>query len=642
MIRSTILIFALILTIFNPLCCYGGIFKWLFKGYDDKLQDKTSPLLESKPNVEKNIYSAQICLFYVNYKRYFYFLDTSISSVPVPFEWKSMDEDFINEVSKFTTKMSDLDICHHQVVLHLRKSCADLTEEEISKVAVNLLNCQSTVEKRRIYPCTDDMSLSDCTSEMDQDTWNAYHIISNRVRAVCYHFRQQQFTAKTEMTVNKLVHSTEEQIDAMKLLEVSQSNLKDVTSETLESLKSGHMILEKQQEELSSAQVERNFDIAEDAQQQLQYQGEGQRNTHQKILKDLSDIQDSASRVWGQIDESTKAILHNHEQTVAQYSRLMNDLQKMNSTVHHLMDILLKMRVKIEEKFSWISSLVGDTDTTVQKIYSFVLHICYCLLGMIAASFLQVPYATKMALIIIVPLNAIAELNFDSSLTFSTLTVVLAICVFLWESKSNIPSLQKLEISSCEEYEGDDTCENRYEVKTPSRQYNSSSEDDEDTKEELNLSYSSKSAKEIPYKSSPLPTIIEDKFKRFDQQINGRRETSATESDYISNSLNIQSPASMSSVRRRLIPDLNTSPVISRVHSASLTEPLSPFNSSSPVTKNSRESTPLRSFSQSFTSKKTCIAICKSGLFCRNLAQSGNSFCHKHINGSSRESTPLR
>ncbi|KAB7496267.1 hypothetical protein Anas_09575, partial [Armadillidium nasatum] len=315
--------------------------------------------------------------------------------------------------------------------------------------------------------------------------------------------------------------------------------------------------------------------------------------------------------------------------------------------------------------------------TTVQKIYSFVLHICYCLLGMIAASFLQVPYATKMALIIIVPLNAIAELNFDSSLTFSTLTVVLAICVFfnlstigavriygwrktnfqksenaIWDSKSNIPSLQKLEFSSCEEYEGDDTSENRYEVKkktpsskygdisfrTPSRQYNSSSEeDDEDTKEEFNLSYSSKSAKEIPYKSSPLPTIIEDKFKLFDQQINGRRETSVTESDYISNSLNIQSPASLSSVRRRLIPDLKTSPVISRVHSASLTEPISPF------TKNSRESTPLRSLlSQSFTSKKTCIAICKSGLFCKNLAQSGSSFCHKHINGSSRESTPLR
>ncbi|KAB7504244.1 Protein brambleberry, partial [Armadillidium nasatum] len=211
------------------------------------------------------------------------------------------------------------------------------------------------------------------------------------------------------------------------------------------------MILEKQQEELSSAQVGiRNFvssnirdltrekrliasgqkELAqitlaikkklEDAQQQLQYQGEGQRNTHQKILKDLSDIQDSASRVWGQIDESTKAILHNHEQTVAQYSRLMNDLQKMNSTVHHLMDILLKMRVKIEEKFSWISSLVGDT--------------------------------VNLSTIGAVRIYGWRKTNFQKSENA------------IWDSKSNIPSLQKLEFSSCEEYEGDDTSENRYEA----------------------------------------------------------------------------------------------------------------------------------------------------------------------------------
>lgn len=55
---------------------------------------------------------------------------------------------------------------------------------------------------------------------MDESTWNAYHIVSNRVRAVCYNLRQQQFTIKTELSVNKLVQSTVEQIDAMKLLEV--------------------------------------------------------------------------------------------------------------------------------------------------------------------------------------------------------------------------------------------------------------------------------------------------------------------------------------------------------------------------------------------------------------------------------------
>lgn len=60
-------------------------------------------------------------------------------------------------------------------------------------------------------------------------------------------------------------------------------------------------------------------------------------------------------------EQSTKIILERHEETVAHYTQLMDDLQKMNGTVHHLMDILLRMKGKVEEKFSWISSLLGDT-----------------------------------------------------------------------------------------------------------------------------------------------------------------------------------------------------------------------------------------------------------------------------------------
>lgn len=44
-----------------------------------------------------------------------------------------------------------------QVILALQKSCAELTEEDLSKVAVNLLNCQSAVENRAVFPCTSDM-----------------------------------------------------------------------------------------------------------------------------------------------------------------------------------------------------------------------------------------------------------------------------------------------------------------------------------------------------------------------------------------------------------------------------------------------------------------------------------------------------
>ena len=55
---------------------------------------------------------------------------------------------------------------------------------------------------------------------MDSNTWNAYHIVSNRARSVCYATRQKQFQLKTEMTVNHLANSAAEQIDAMQSLKV--------------------------------------------------------------------------------------------------------------------------------------------------------------------------------------------------------------------------------------------------------------------------------------------------------------------------------------------------------------------------------------------------------------------------------------
>lgn len=55
---------------------------------------------------------------------------------------------------------------------------------------------------------------------MDSDTWNAYHIISNRARSVCYSARQQLFRRRAEHTVNALISTAASQLDAMKDLKV--------------------------------------------------------------------------------------------------------------------------------------------------------------------------------------------------------------------------------------------------------------------------------------------------------------------------------------------------------------------------------------------------------------------------------------
>ena len=55
---------------------------------------------------------------------------------------------------------------------------------------------------------------------MDADTWNAYHLMSNRARAVCYASRSQEFRALTELTVNKLMSSAHAQIQTLESLKV--------------------------------------------------------------------------------------------------------------------------------------------------------------------------------------------------------------------------------------------------------------------------------------------------------------------------------------------------------------------------------------------------------------------------------------
>jgi len=54
-------------------------------------------------------------------------------------------------------KSSALDICQHNVVLKIKTSCSSMTEEELAKMAVNLLNCQSAVDGRKIFPCAETM-----------------------------------------------------------------------------------------------------------------------------------------------------------------------------------------------------------------------------------------------------------------------------------------------------------------------------------------------------------------------------------------------------------------------------------------------------------------------------------------------------
>lgn len=67
----------------------------------------------------------------------------------------------------------------------------------------SIQSCECIRMKSSYYP----QSLKDCTLGMDANTWNAYHLITNRAKAVCAAIRQDQFRGLAEITVNKLMQS---------------------------------------------------------------------------------------------------------------------------------------------------------------------------------------------------------------------------------------------------------------------------------------------------------------------------------------------------------------------------------------------------------------------------------------------------
>lgn len=79
--------------------------------------------------------------------------------ISIPYESMTEDEKFLQEAAKFTNIQvsSPLETCQHKVVMRIRTSCSDMTEEQLAKLSVNLLNCQSAVEGRKIFPCTEEM-----------------------------------------------------------------------------------------------------------------------------------------------------------------------------------------------------------------------------------------------------------------------------------------------------------------------------------------------------------------------------------------------------------------------------------------------------------------------------------------------------
>ncbi|KAL0099872.1 hypothetical protein PUN28_019950 [Cardiocondyla obscurior] len=387
-------------------------------------------------------------------------VSNAVPLIAIPYESMTEDEKFLQEAAKFTDIQvsSPLEVCQHKVIMKIRTSCTDMTEEELAKLSVNLLNCQSAVEGRKIFPCTEEMSLKQCTIDMDADMWNAYHLISNRARAVCYAARNSQFRALTELTVNKLMQSAHSQIEALNSLKQGQDRLEEQTTAALSTLTEGSKVLLAEQEYLRDAQAtayklvtsnlkelynekalirsghaqltimaEEIKKKLEKAHDDLEQQAIERGDNHREILQDLLNIQEQTQKIWEQIERSTNRILNHHEKTIRQYEQTMQMLKQINDTIQYIWNLTTSMRAEVDEKLGWITNYIGNTGEQIQRAYRTFLHVVYIMAAMIVAAFLHAPFLTRAFIMGVVPANLLTYLKhgMEASLDFTSMTMLI-------------------------------------------------------------------------------------------------------------------------------------------------------------------------------------------------------------------------
>ncbi|XP_070688767.1 protein brambleberry [Pempheris klunzingeri] len=370
------------------------------------------------------------------------------------FEMVTADEKFLAEAKHLQIGL--LDSCHYKVVAQLKASCDGLSEEQLAKLGVALFNCQAETEGRWTYPCTEEMSIKECTADMDSDTWNAYHIVSNRARSVCYSTRQQLFRRRAEHTVNTLISTATSQLDAMRDLKEGQVELRELTAASLDKLLDGHSALQAQQGKLYEGQGQMETSLRdnlerlgqekaliasgqelvaqliqgitakmENVSEHLQIQGSEVHDRHNEIVKDLADVRHQAQDIYQKIDHSMLEFLQYQDQTSQYYADLMNKLERMNSTLGSMLHYLDGMQSRIEERLHMIQGYLGWAGLSLTAMWTCVAHTGYFVLCAVLLTFLRCPGFSRAMLLLTVPLNAAAELNQQPALDLTSLSLLL-------------------------------------------------------------------------------------------------------------------------------------------------------------------------------------------------------------------------
>ncbi|XP_046397645.1 protein brambleberry-like isoform X2 [Ischnura elegans] len=350
--------------------------------------------------------------------------------------------------------LSEVDVCYHKVFMKIKSSCSTLTEDELGKLSVHLLNCKSSEEGKQQFLCSPKMELEECTKDMAAEMWNSYRVMLEKARALCFSVRQQLFKALTEMVVNKLMDSSQDQLRSMRILQEGQKmmmeqqgTLRQAQDAVSASLASHMRYLEKEKSLVKAGHgqiaqiVQGMHEKLDETNSQMDALLAERKTNHNKLLKNIRTLQEQVLVLLQNIDRSIQLVNEQSAEITVKYEAAIESLSQINATVHYLLHLIELTHNELEARMKWMSSLLGGTGDHMAVMCAFVLHFGYLILGMVSMAFVGAPPLSRLLLLFIVPVNLLLVINPDHAaqvaailhvqpLDFSTMTVVIVLFTF--------------------------------------------------------------------------------------------------------------------------------------------------------------------------------------------------------------------
>ena len=125
------------------------------------------------------------------------------------------------------------------------------------------------------------------------------------------------------------------------------------------------------------------------------------------------------------IDNSTNDLLLLLNEISGQYENTISNLKTINDTVAHVLSLLDTMNSAVSVQLGWVMEKVGGAQDGLRTLTTTASHCLFLLISCLILLFLKAPWLSRLALLVLVLGNLLAELKFQCAFSLVQLAGIL-------------------------------------------------------------------------------------------------------------------------------------------------------------------------------------------------------------------------